>query len=343
MQPPARLNPQLSFPPVRLRFRDKKSLYHSLGQLVRSGVTFPAALDRLTPASRGRLRQLLTALNRQIAGGLSVGEAFATQRPAITELEAGIVSAVERAGRLDRGLEQLSAYFGALETARAGVMRRVAYPVFLLHFGILALGLPTLFAKGLPGYLEETGMPLGLLYGGALLLAVVIPVIREAGASVATLDGLLRALPVLGPMRRDFAVARFCATYEMQLGAGVNVMDGLAAGARASRSALIASAVKNALPEIRGGERVGPLLALSGAFPEPMIRAFCVGEDTGHLDEELDRLATEYQASAITRLEVFAEWLPKVIYLVACLYIGYRIVAWYRGYLQNVMDLTNQM
>jgi type II secretory pathway component PulF len=286
---------------------------------------------------------LLTQLNSAVAGGLTVGEAFAAQRPAVSELEAGIVSAVERAGRLDRGLAQLAEYFGALDAARAGVIRKIAYPVFVLHFGILVLGVPTLMASGLRAYVRETGFILALFYGVAIVIGLAVPLLRDLGSISARVDALLRMIPLIGGIRRDFAVARFCATYEMQLGASVNVMDGLAAAARASRSAMIAAAVKRALPEVRGGAQVGPLLALSQAFPQPMIQSFSVGEETGRLGEELDRLATDHQAAAITKLDTLAEWLPKLIYLAVCLYLGYRIVTWYGGYLQQVEDLTKQM
>lgn len=328
---------------MRLRFREKQNLYHSLGQLLRSGATFPSALESLARTSRGSLRQLLTRLTNSVAGGLTVGEAFAAQRPAVSDLEAGIVAAVERAGRLDRGLAQLAAYFGALDAARAGVMRKIAYPVFVLHFGILVLGLPTLIASGAGAYAKETGFIFALFYGVAIVIGLAVPLLRDLGATDASVDALLRFVPLIGGIRRDFAMARFCATYEMQLDAGVNVMDGLAAAGRASRSAKIATAVKRALPEVRGGAQVGPLLAVSQAFPEEMIRSFCVGEETGRLGEELARLAAEYQASAITRLDTLAEWLPKLIYLAVCAYIGYRIVSWYGGYLQQVEELTKQM
>ena len=197
---------------MRLRFREKQNLYHSLGTLLRSGATFPSALQSLSRTSRGSLRQLLTQLNSAVAGGLTVGEAFAAQRPAVSELEAGIVSAVERAGRLDRGLAQLAEYFGALDAARAGVIRKIAYPVFVLHFGILVLGVPTLMASGLGAYVRETGFILALIYGVAIVIGLAVPLLRDLGSISAGVDALLRVIPLIGGIRRDFAVARFCAT-----------------------------------------------------------------------------------------------------------------------------------
>lgn len=328
---------------MRLSFREKQNLYQSLGQLLRSGMTFPAALQSLSRTSRGRLRQLLTQLNGAISGGLTVGESFEAQRPAISTLESGIVAAVERAGRLDRGLTQLSEYFGALESARAGVMRKVAYPLFMLHFGILILGLPTLLASGALAYARETGFVFALIYGVAIVAAFAVPMLRDLGATNSGVDALLRMIPLIGGLRRDFSVARFCATYGIQLDAGVNVMDGLSAAARASQSALIESSVKLAIPEVRGGAQVGPLLAVGGAFPEDVMRSIGVGEDTGRLGEELDRLAREYQAAAITKLDVLADWAPKIIYLCILIYLCYRIVMLYQSYLQQALQLTEQM
>ncbi len=328
---------------MSLQFREKQSLYHSLGQLLRSGVTFPAALRKLAPTARGGVRQLLSRLNRAIDGGSTVAEAFAAQRPAISEMEAGVVAAVERAGRLDRGLAQLAAYFGALATARASAMKKAAYPIFILHFGILTLSVQTLMARGVGPYLVEVGVRLALVYGGTLAVAVVVPILGRLGAKSASMDAILRCLPLIGGMRRDFAVARFCATYEMQLGAGVNVMDSLQAAAGASRSGLIARVVARALPQVLKGEQVGAWLAEGSAFPAAMLRDFSVGEETGSLDEELDRLAEEYRRTAIAKLDLLAEWLPRLIYLGVVLYLGYRIVGFYAGYLQQVQDITDQI
>ena len=328
---------------MSLRLRDKQSLYHSLGQLLRSGVTFPAALQKLAPTARGRLRALLRALNSAVERGSTIAEAFAAQRPAVSEMEASIVAAVERAGRLDRGLTQLAEYFGALDAARRGIWKKLAYPIFILHFGVLSLGIGTLISQGLGAYVHEVGSLLLLVYAVALLVAIAVPMLSEAGARSAGLDAVLRAIPQIGAIRQNFAVARFCSTYEMQLGAGVNVMDSLKAAGRASRSGLIAGTVAAAVPEVLKGGEVGPLLARGSAFPEEMLRSFSVGEQTGRIDEELDRLSAEHRAVALAKLDSLAEWLPRLLYLVVAAYIGYRIVSFYAGYLKQVEEIGNQI
>jgi type II secretory pathway component PulF len=335
------LNPELRA--VSLRFRDKQSLYHNLGQLLQSGVTFPAALRTLTPSARGGLRRLLGKLHRELEAGSTVAEAFAAQRPGISEMEASIVAAVERAGRLDRGLTQLAAYFGALDAARSTALKKAAYPVFVLHFGILALGVKTLVTSGVGPYLREVGAIFLVVYGIAFAIALAVSLLRDAGATSPAVDTMLRLVPVIGSIRRNFAVSRFCSTYEMQLGAGVNVMDGLKAAGRASRSGLIASVVARALPEVLKGDQVGPLLARGNAFPEATLRDLIVAEQTGRLDEELDRLTEEHRRAGLSSLEVLAEWIPRLVYLSVVVYVGFRIVSFYAGYMHTIEDLTKDL
>ena len=327
---------------MSLSLREKQSLYHSLGQLLRSGVPLPGALANLALTARGSQRRLLLRVRESVDAGRTVAEALNAARPAVSEMEVGIVSAVERAGRMEQGMAQLAGYFQALAAAREGILKKCAYPAFVLHFGIIILSLPTLlFGGGLEAYVRKTGQVLVLIYGVALIVALLVPLLIDAGARSAALDALLRMFPLVGKIRRAFAVARFCATYGMQLNAGINVMDALQAAQRASRSGLIRATVRRAIPEVRNGAQVGPALAAGGAFPEPMIRAFSVGEQTGELDQELARLAADYQSEALSRLENAAEWAPRLFYVAILLYTGYSIVSLYQKYMQDVCKLMD--
>jgi type II secretory pathway component PulF len=335
---PGSLNPELH-PTVSLSLRQKQSLYYSLGQLVRSGVPVPSALESLSRSTSGGMRNLVRRLKENIGKGETVGESFARLRPAVGEMEVGVISAVERAGRLDQGLAQLSEYFGALDRARMSIRKKSAYPLFILHFGVVVLPLSTLFfGGGLKAYLRETLGFFALFYGIALVIVLLLPLLRDAGASSAALDRVLRLFPMFGSIREALATSRFCATYEMQLNAGINVLDALKAAQLASRSGLIRAAVAVAIPEVRSGAQVGPLLAASGAFPAPMIEAFCVGEQTGALDRELQRMADEYQTIGLSRLEALAEWLPRFFYILILCYMGFRIIMWYKHYLEFALS-----
>ncbi len=321
---------------MALSLREKQSFYDHLAQLLRAGIPFPSAVEKLATTSHGSLRSVLKRLRAALDRGDTVADAFSRLRE-VGDMERTTVAALARTGRMDRGLQQLSEYFGALDQARREVIKRSTYPLFILHFGVLILNAPLLFSGGgLPAYLRATGSVLFFVYGAAIIVALLVPLLRDAGAVNSTMDRLLRTLPVIGGIRRAFALSRFCGTYDMQLEAGVNVIDSLEAAGRASRSALIQRAARRAVSSVRDGSQVGPLLAQSRAFPEEMIRSFLVAEETGQLDRELPRMTTEYLKEGLGKLSALSEWGPRLMYVGILMYLGWNVVMGYKGYLDTV-------
>ena len=316
---------------MSLSLREKQSFYHSLAQLVRSGVPFPKALDKLAGTTRGSARQLLDATRQALADGRTVGEAFATQRSGITPLEASVISAVEKSGQLDHGLRELSDYFAALAQARETIIKRLTYPVFLLHFGILVLSVPTFVLKSSAEFFRDVGGTFVFIYAAVAIVAMTTPVLRDLGAGSGFVDRLVNAIPLLGRVRSSFALSRFCTVYGLQLDAGVNIIDALISAGESSRSGSIRAAVAAAVPEVRAGSQVGPLLAASGAFPMEILQTIIVGEETGKLVEELQRIAKDLREEALAKLETLADWLPKLLYVGIVLFLGWKILGVIQG------------
>jgi type II secretory pathway component PulF len=120
-------------------------------------------------------------------------------------------------------------------------------------------------------------------------------------------------------------LSRFCATYEMQLQAGINVMDGVRASAEASQSAHIQSTLQRLRPQMVAGNSLGTLITGEGAFPAALQRSIRLGEESGSLDEDLIRWAGYYQKTAVSALETLGTWISRIIYLVVAMYFIYSI------------------
>ena len=313
-----------------MRLRERQRLYHALGQLLKSGVTFPSAARQLTKTAQGATRKLLGTLSAEVEGGKTLGEAFAATREA-SALDTHVIAAVERGGRLDRGFEQLGNYYGALAQARAVILQKSAYPVFIAHFGVLLLNAPIVVTQGVGAYLREIAWTFAVIYGAALVAWLIYRSLTQLADRSAVADRALTSIPLLGHVRRCFALARFCFVYDLQLDAGVNVIDAVIGAARASRSGRIAAAVDRIIPELRTGAAVGASLLLSDAFPPEMLRDLQVAESIGGLDRALPKMATEFQERAVTLLGLAAEWGAKLLYIAVLLYLGWRIIRLYMG------------
>jgi type II secretory pathway component PulF len=315
---------------VKLSLREKQTFYRELARMLRSGRAFGNAVEMLAQDTRGSLRKFLQQLQTIAVRGDSVADAFAKLRPPVNDMELSILAASEHSGRLDRGCEQLAAYFGAMERARAVVLRRSLYPLFLLHFGIFTVALPKLFTGGgAADYFKQTiGTLVAIYLGGAVIGFIGFEILRM-GRTVGAVDRFLRMVPVFRKIHLGFATARFCATYDAQLDAGVNVLDAFERAAQASGSALILKTARDRLPDLRAGAEVSSVLG--SAFPREMSRAFRLAEGAGDLDEELKRLAEDYEQRAFRNVETLSEWLPKIIYCLVAIYLGYQIVSFYSG------------
>jgi type II secretory pathway component PulF len=319
----------------RLSIGEKREFYANLARLIRSGSSLPAALDLLARDTPRGLRDFLRSLNNRVKNGEPLGDALLGQ-PGISELEATIISAAGRGGRLDRGCDQLARYFEALGRARKQSISRSIYPAVVLHLTILVVNIEALLNGGLIAYLKAVLIPLIYIYAIVVALWFAWRALAGAGRTNAFVDTLLRLIPGVGAIRERFALARFFATLDSQLEAQVNIWDAFANAARTSGSARMISAAHDALPMLQSGERLSEALAQKRVLPDDYIRSFRVAEQAGELDAELTAMAQRSEDSAVAVLERWSEWLPKIIYMMVLLYGAWQIVAWYSGYMKQI-------
>ena len=321
---------------MKLSLPQKQSLYHELGQFLRSGIPLPQAVEALAPETgRGPVRRLLEQMGSLLLKGESIPDTFAHLRPAIGEMEVALIDASNNSGRLEHAFSYLAGYFGALESVRAGIFKRLAWPFIQLHIGVLMMTAVRQYATtggvDTGAYLLQCGLFLGVLYGAVLACWFLGDLVTRLARTNAAVDTLLCSLPIIGKLRRNMALTRFCAVYEMQLQAGINAMDGLTSAADASSSARIRQSIRRIVPQVRGGASVAAALSDISAFPAALRRTFRIGEDTGSLDEDLRRWTDYYHRAALSALEAFGTWLARLTSLIVLGYVGYMIVDAYRA------------
>ena len=254
---------------MSLSLRQKQTFYHELAQFLRTGIPMPQAVEALTPDTpRGAMRDVLERLRELFRQKETVQGAFAKLPPAISDMEVTLIDAASTSGRLDQACLFLAAYFESLAGMRAGTIKQITWPLVQLHFGVLILGVPKVFAGGsISDYLAQSLGTLAVFYGAAIAVGLAVAALLRLASRNAGVDRVLRGIPVVGALRRNLSLSRFCAVYEMQLQAAINIMDALRSAAKASQSALTASEIERIIPQVRDGAQVGSQLAGSPAFP----------------------------------------------------------------------------
>lgn len=312
-------------------------LYHELHRYVHAGLDLPRAIDSfLTERSASSVRQTMQRIHDRLSRGSSVEQAFTD--PAFSKVEQAMIGAAERSGRLDQAMSYLSQYFQTLADTSRTIWQNVSYPIFLVHFAAIILPIPKLVTEGVSGYFIRVGATLAAVYGVALTVWGICWLLARISEKEPSMDAVVQTVPVIGWARRNLALARFFASLEMLVNAGIGLPEALSRAAGTTRSSFLESSVRKALPEIERGVPADQALRSAGAFPEQVLRGMKVGLDTGSLDIEMGRWGAFYWQKAQDGIRSVSKWVPRIIYLIIVLGIAIQIVSVF----QSIMDTQSK-
>ena len=247
-----------------------------------------------------------------------------------------LVEAGEQSGRLDTIFKLLAGYY----TERAVLVRRtmadLMYPAFVLHFAIFLSPAISFFTNGnIAAYLLKTFgilIPLYTVVFGLIYAAQG----RRGAAWRATLEKILRPVPVLGKARRALALSRLAIALEALINAGVNIIPAWEMAAAASGSPAIQRAVLAWRPRLDGGQTPAEAVKSCPLFPDVFANLYYSGEVSGQLDESLRRLHNYYQDEGMRKMHLLAQWVPKGVYFIVALIVAYKVITFYLGYFNQI-------
>jgi type IV pilus assembly protein PilC len=131
---------------------------------------------------------------------------------------------------------------------------------------------------------------LGLL----IILGFVLKRYINTGKGRYNLDRKKLDTPVLGPLFRKLAVAKFARTFSTLVRSGVTILNALEIVSKTSGNKVVEQAVSNCSKSVRDGEPISQPLLKSGVFPPMVCRMISVGEQTGQLEKMLSKIADFY-------------------------------------------------
>ncbi len=322
------------------------AFYYQLGTLVQAGVPIQAALRSIRKTAPRTMRSTVAELSDLVNGGMPVHEAMERYGRGFAPLDKHALDMSGRSGALDIGLLSLSKYYESRAAARNKLIAGSMYPALLLLVAVFGSRFPSFFlgaASGKPyttlDYLRDTA---GVLGGLALIGGGTVWLVRRSlsvpGLNV-VVDRLLRAVPVLGRLRFDYALVRWVSSIRLMLRAGIGVVPALEYASRTADSPLIAYGYAKAAPLIGSELQVSQALATTDVFPEYLIQFWATGEQSGRLDDMLDRLEKYYEDRWRRSLDQAVTWLPRIAYALVALYVAYTILGMYNTYFHQYDEL----
>lgn len=317
----------------------RAELYHQLNALTAAGIGLIQTLEQLQrhpPAAsfRAPLRRVIDEIN----SGLTFTEAVVRSGNWTVTFDTALLEAGERSGRLDQCFKLLADYYEQRARVARQLVSDMAYPVFVLHFAVFILPFAEFFSSGdWRTYLLKTLGVLLPLYA-VILLGMFVAQGRHGEVWRGVLELLLRPLPLLGSGRQTLALARLAAALEALLGAGVGMIEAWELAARASGSPAMARAVARWKPGLTAGRTPAELAATTRCIPELFATQYASGELSGKLEETLRRLHRYFQEEGTRKVQAFAQWSPRLFYLLVAAMVAWKVISFHLGYFEKIRE-----
>ena len=125
------------------------------------------------------------------------------------------------------------------------------------------------------------------------------------------------------------ALSRFAHTLSVLLRSGVPILESLEITADTVNNAVLCEAIKDVQNAVKGGDTVARPLSNHPSFPPMVTQMMAVGEETGALDEMLDKIAEFYEQEVEATVDALTSLIEPMLIVVMGIVVGGMIISLY--------------
>jgi len=314
-----------------------------LANMIGAGLTLPNSIQILVEqTSNIRLRNALKVILNDIKGGTTFSEALRKHPRIFSNLFVNMVHAGETGGNLDDVLSRLAKFIEQEADLRQKIMTAMFYPLILLVFGLVVIILIILTI--LPTFAKifiEANVPLPLptlilfnvnLFIRRFWIQIVVVVgsifagiswFKQTPTGKSMLDKAVLEIPIWGTLTRDSLISRLCRTLSALITAGVPMLQSLETTERTIGNSVISKVLKDVYSSVSKGETISGPLKASKEFPPMPVHMIAVGEETGALDNMLNKIADFYDLSTSYSIKRVTAMLEPIFLVVIGGMVGF--------------------
>ena len=306
--------------------------------ILKSGLPLVQSVDLTAGQTQDKtLAKILRQVAEDVSNGWSLSYSFRQRGKKLPDTFVETIRSGEESGDLVSAFARMSDYYDRMAKTRSKTASALMYPAFVLVVAvivviiIMAYAVPTL-TSAFEGFGIELPWPTRFLIGvsnfmqknGLWLLLILAAIALAVFIYGRTEDGRLRfarlqlKLPVLGRVASMSGASQFSHTMSMMLAAGMPIIPSMDVAGRAISNYAMSRAVRDAIPGVESGRRLGECLAGSKHLPRMLVQMTAIGESSGSIESTLEILAEYYDnevetatARALSMLE------PLIILLLA--------------------------
>jgi len=342
----------------RIKPKDLAVMSRQFATMINSGLSLLRALNILAEQTESpALRRRLNDVRADVERGQALSQALQKHPKAFNRLFVAMVRSGETSGSLDSTLVRMAETLEKDNALRQKIKSAMTYPVAV--FGMVILIVTAMLMFVVPMFEElyaDLGgtlpLPTRVLIGASNVItklwflwfgAIIGGTIafrrwKKTDAGRAVWDRIKLKVPIFGKLVHKTALSRFSRTLSSLLKSGVPILGGLEIVRETVNNEVMGDAVRSVQTSVKEGSSLAKPLERHAVFPPMVVQMMQVGEETGALDEMLEKIAEFYDQEVDATVDALTSLIEPLLIAMMGASVGGMVVALYMP-MFNIINL----
>lgn len=332
---------------TRVKAKDRIIFTRQLSTLIGAGLPLVQSLRTVRGQVASKpLQTIIDAVIANVEGGSTLSNAFSAHPKVFNQVYVSLIAAGESSGTLDDTLERLANQQEKDAAIASKIRGAMIYPLIVMAvvLGVLVFMLTTVLPQ-VGSLYKDLGKTLPFLTQALLAISnfavnfwwLVIILLGGAGYALYNygksstgqreLDGLKMRVPVFGMLFMKVYMARYARTLGTLVQSGLPLLQALEITKDAVNNVLVAETIDDSIKQVRGGKALSTSIENKKTFLPLVSQMIKIGEQSGTIDQMLDRVATFYESEVDEEVKNLSTTLEPVMMVVLGLTVGLIVLA----------------
>lgn len=293
-----------------------------------------------------RMKATLIEIYEEIQKGSTLSSSFKKYPDVYPSLLINMIQSGEETGKLSIVLERMTEHFEKENKINGKIKGAMVYPIVL---GLISLGVITfLLVFVMPTFVEMfegSGVKLpgmtqmlmnisntvkGYWYAiiiGAVFIIVILKILTKTETGERIVEGIKLNTPGIRGTSRKVVTSRFARSLSTTIASGVSMIKAIEIVSRVVGNKLVEKKLMEAREELTKGTTLAESIKDIEAFPPMLIAMIKIGEESGALDDILDKTANFYDGEVEEALQKMTTLIEPIMILVMGGIVGFIVVS----------------
>lgn len=331
----------------KVKLRDIAVFCRQFYTMLNAGVTILNALEILQHQTQSKkLKKVIIEVYEKVQKGMTLSEAMSDFKNIFPELLINMVAVGEVSGNLDDIMDRMAFHYDKEYRMTERVKSAMVYPtalavvaVSVVTFLLVAvmptfvgmfessgveLPMPTKILLGVSDVIRQFGLFIAIGISGAFYF---IKASMRTPAGKLTVDQMKLKIPVICSLTQMIITTRFTRTLSTLVASGVPLIQSIEVVSRVVENKVVEKSLINAISDVKKGVSLSVPLREMGHFPVMVHYMVGIGEESGSLDEILNRTATYYDEELETALQRAMALIEPLMIVIMAVLVGSIAVA----------------